>query len=212
MKVRIGKYINWVGPYQLVEKLFFWQEKYPNDTLAQRWDYQLSDRIGDWLANTWVNDFCQWVHAKRQRTVKIQIDCWDTWSADHTLSMIVVPMLKQLQDTKHGAPVVDVEDVPKNLRPTKLQFEKYKTTGEVDPKFFKRWDWVIDEMIFAMQEIAQYRPLEDQFYDSSQMDETADFTTQLKQMKIDIEGLNAYYDRVANGCRLFGKYFERLWS
>ena len=212
MKVRIGKYINWVGPYQLVEKLFFWQEKYPNDTLAQRWDYQLSDRIGDWLANTWVNDFCQWVHAKRQRTVKIQIDCWDTWSADHTLSMIVVPMLKQLQDTKHGAPVVDVEDVPKNLRPTKLQFEKYKTTGDVDPKFFKRWDWVLNEMIWAHEQIIN-NDSDGQFYDHSEAnDPNDDFTIQVSKIKVDKKGLKAHHDRINNGLRLFGKYYRALWD
>ena len=37
----------------------------------------------------------------------VKIDYWDTWSMDHTLSYIIVPMLKQLKATKHGAPYVD---------------------------------------------------------------------------------------------------------
>lgn len=28
----------------------------------------------------------------------VQIDEWDTWSMDHTLSLLIVPMLKQLKD------------------------------------------------------------------------------------------------------------------
>ena len=37
---------------------------------------------------------------------------------DHTLAMIIVPMLKQLKETKHGAPFVDDEDVPEELKST----------------------------------------------------------------------------------------------
>ncbi len=37
---------------------------------------------------------------------------------DYTLSHIVVPMLKQLKETKHGAPFVDDEDVPEELKST----------------------------------------------------------------------------------------------
>ena len=146
----------------------------------------------------------------KERKISVKLDRWDSWNADHTIAVIAAPLLIQLKENKQGAPLVDDEDVPEELKSTSAAPKENE--WDTDSNHFKRWDWVIDEMIFAMQEIAQYRPLEDQFYDSSQMDETADFTTQLKQMKIDIEGLNAYYDRVANGCRLFGKYFERLWS
>jgi hypothetical protein len=45
----------------------------------------------------------------------VKIDKWDTWSMDHTLAQIVLPMLKQLQATKHGSPLVEDEDVPEGL-------------------------------------------------------------------------------------------------
>jgi hypothetical protein len=48
----------------------------------------------------------------------IKIDKWDTWSMDHTLSPIILPMLKQLKEVKHGAPNVEDEDVPEHLRST----------------------------------------------------------------------------------------------
>jgi hypothetical protein len=48
----------------------------------------------------------------------VKIDRWDTWSMDSTLAQIVLPMLRQLQDTKHGAPFVDDDDVPEHLRST----------------------------------------------------------------------------------------------
>mgnify|MGYP003351523359 CR=1 FL=1 len=74
MKVYIGKYVNWIGPYQIMDAIFFWHEKYPKDKLAQRWDYRLHDRLGDWLASTWVNRFCNWVHSKQKRIEYVKLD------------------------------------------------------------------------------------------------------------------------------------------
>jgi len=63
----------------------------------------------------------------------VKIDRWDTWSMDHTLAKIILPMLKQLKDTKHGSAIVDLEDVPEELRGTstpdyddQLTFDFYK--------------------------------------------------------------------------------------
>jgi hypothetical protein len=54
----------------------------------------------------------------------IRIDPWDTWSMDHTLADIILPMLKQLRKTQHGAPCTDDEDVPEHLRSTKAKPKK----------------------------------------------------------------------------------------
>ena len=48
----------------------------------------------------------------KEQKVNVQIDKWDTWNMDATLAHIIVPMLKQLKATKHGAPYVADEDVP----------------------------------------------------------------------------------------------------
>ena len=85
----------------------------------------------------------------REQKVSVKIDPWDTWSMDHTLAHIVVPMLFQLKKTKHGAPHVDSEDVPEHLRPTQEELAAYNKDGTTDDKFFVRWDWVMDEIIFA---------------------------------------------------------------
>ena len=44
---------------------------------------------------------------KGERKIDIQIDRYDTWNMDHTLALIVLPMLKQLKKEKHGSPMVD---------------------------------------------------------------------------------------------------------
>jgi hypothetical protein len=113
---------------------------------------------------------------------------------DHTLAHIVLPMLKQLKETKHGSPNVDNEDVPINLRAPEEDVLKYKDLGETDPDFFKRWDWVLDEMIYAFDCKAN----KDEVY-----------------MRFDIKdriGMEKEQERISNGFRLFGKYYESLWD
>jgi len=129
---------------------------------------------------------------RREQKIKIRIDRWDTWSMDHTLAPIILPMLIQLKKEKHGAPCVDNVDVPKQLRATKKQIEAYGKKGEVDPKHFDRWDWVLDEMIYAFDCKAN----KDDVY-----------------MRIkDRDEMQKEQERISNGFRLFGKYYESLWD
>ena len=120
---------------------------------------------------------------------QITIHNWDTWSMDHTLSYIIVPMLIQLKETKHGSPNVDNDDVPEELRmPDRWYEENYSINGETDEQFFNRWDWVLDEMIWAFT------------YKRDNFDSLLDENREEAQA------------RMTNGFRLFGKYYESLWD
>jgi hypothetical protein len=220
MKVKIGKYPNWLGPYQLVEKIFFWARQKDEYGIEREADWVYS--IGDWLSHTWFGGWWSGVanswtdyHGKRQ--VKVRIDPWDTWSMDHTLAHIVVPMLVQLKETTHGAPYVDPKDVPAELQPKKLT-KKQKDDGETDTTHFERWDWVLDEMIFAFE--SKHNDWEEQFH-SGEVDRVFKdlengYTEWLEgpnhTFKIDMKGYKAYQKRISNGFRLFGKYYENLWD
>ena len=92
---------------------------------------------------------------RKNRAEKIEIEKFDTWSMDATLALIIHPMLIQLKETTHGAPVVSLEDVPEHLHATEESIAKYLESGE---------------------------------------------------------RLSAYQDRISNGFRLFGKYYENLWD
>jgi hypothetical protein len=151
MYVYIGPYVDWIGPYQIADKIFFWTEKYPLDEkLEERWDYKLKDRFGDWLNSTWVKKYCEWVHKRKQRAVDIHVDGYDVWSADHTLGLIILPVLKKLKEVKHGSPDIDDEDVPEELKSTSAPPKKHEY--DTDDNFHKRWDWVLDEMIWAFEQ------------------------------------------------------------
>lgn len=142
--------------------------------------------------------------------VDVHIDKWDTWSMDHTLAHIVLPMLRQLKETKHGAPNVDDEDVPEELRmPDGWYDEKYSRNGETDPHFFERWDWILDEMIWAFEQKTM-DDWNDQYYGPFIPDEKEPLGGEFEW--IDHDGLNAHQERMTKAFKLFGKYYENLWD
>jgi hypothetical protein len=200
MKVYIGPYKYWFGPYQLA------------DTLQRVGvSEEKCHRIGKWLADTWVYDFLEWVSSKRKRTIIVKIDNYDTWSMDHTLSHIVVPMLKQLKETTHGSALVDDEDVPEHLRSTAPGARDGCEEWDSDKFLHARWEWAMGEMIWAHEQQLDDEA-HDRFFDHSAVDKKLDLNEQISQIKVDQEGLDAWQKRKQNGFRLFGKYYEGLWD
>jgi hypothetical protein len=140
---------------------------------------------------------------------------------NHTLAMIVLPMLKQLKETKQGSPEVDYEDVPKHLRPDfdrlQLHVEGKIEHWEIDNTVHERWEWVLDEMIYAF-EIESNDDWEDQFHSGEsdwKWEKREDGTSEMVKgpnhtYVVDHEGMKAINTRKDNGIRLFGKYYNGL--
>lgn len=204
MKVYKNKYKNhWISPYTIVEKIVFWKN-WEDSSYEEPWVKK---------ANQILEPVClgiQWIWDKVDRQIDyVKIDYWDTWSMDSTLSNIILPMLKQLQATKHGAPFVDDEDVPEDLRSTVVpKVEEWDT----DSNHFLRWDWVLNEMIFAFEHLVD-DSWEDQFWtgDYDVAKEVGDSGWQGTR-KWDKEGQKAVELRINNGLKLFGKYYRNLWD
>ena len=214
MRVNIGPYTNYIGPYQIADAIFFWCEKYPEDKLEERWDYRAKDWLGDWLAkdsngkDSKFTKFCTWVNEHKKRKVKIHIDRYDVWSADHTLALIILPMLKTLKETKQGSGCIDPADVPDHLWPTVVPGP---SNNYEDDTIHTRYEWFLDELIWTFEQMVDDDD-ESKFYDHSAVDDSASLNNQIRQIKTDWDGLHAHKDRIANGLRLFGKYFQTLWD
>ena len=202
MKVYLSKYrYHWISPYTVLEKVFFWREIDYDEPIIDKW----SDRLTPICQG--VQKVLDFIHPKINY---VKIDRWDTWSMDYTLSFIVVPMLKQLKETKHGAPFVDDEDVPEELKSTSAPPKENE--WDTDENHFKRWDWTLNEMIWAFEQNLDNNS-EEKFFDHAEWDEKEkDFGKNLHKIKIDQPGLKAHQDRKANGFRLFGKYYQGLWD
>ena len=210
MKVKIGKYKNYLGPYQIADKIFFWQKKYPEDEfISNRWDYKIKDSFADWLANTKINSLCKLIDKFRKRNIKVRIDYYDTWSMDNTLAYIIAPMLKQLKETKHGSPFIDDEDVPENIR--SINAKPKENDYDVDEYHHDRWNYVLNEMIWAFEQ-KNDDDAENQFYDYSESNDKMPWEDGYIPSEYDKAGHYQWQHRKDNGFKLFGKYYESLWD
>jgi hypothetical protein len=213
MKIDIGPYRSDIIPVRRWESRYeFWrgylaEEEY---TKVDRFVFGFFNKLYDLVSplNQWSNS--------RTRKLNVQIDDYDVWSADHTLGIIITPVLKKLKEIKHGSPSVDNEDVPEELRSTEKDW-----LGTTDSKYEARWNYVLDEMIWAFGQ----HGLEDdteQYYDNIDQlevvfnDSKLSFNHQKDLSKPpyfrDDEGLKKHEERKANGRRLFAKYYEALWD
>jgi hypothetical protein len=201
MKIYMGPYKNWFGPYHLVQKLFWFLSEEKQDIIA--------DKIP-------MAPFRFIEKLKGKRKIKIHIDGYDVWNMDDTLAHIIVPMLKLVKEDKQGAPYTDDEDVPDELKSTSAPPKE--KDYYLDDNHFKRWEWIVDEMIWAFEQ--KITDWEQQFY-SGNIDhswketETGSFELvdgPKDTFKVDKEGMEKHHARMKNGFRLFGKYYEALWN
>lgn len=223
MRVDIGKHINWVGPYQLAEKILFWMPKYDENGHRN----ETVHKFGRWLAKdknenpTWLTNLCEWIHSKRSRRVKIRVDAYDTWDADSTMAMIILPLLEQLHATKHGSGFVDDSDVPDGLGLRSTEAPPRENKWDTDDNFSKRYDWVMCEIIWTFRQLHPDCDWEAKFHSGEhdlnfEQIEGSENYQLVKGPKdthqFDAEGHAKYSARIDNGLRLFGKYYRSLWD
>ena len=219
MKIYFTNYRNhWLSPYTILEKVIFWREIDYDEPMIEKW----SDRLLP-FCQAWQK-FLDFVHPEIKF---VKIDRYDTWNMDSTLGLIILPMLKQLKNDKHGSPSVDDEDVPEELKSTGAPAKENE--WDTDENWFKRWDWVIDEMIFAFEhklnrdwEDAYRKGEHDMLWVPVDKDgnEVPKADAKFFQMKrgpndtyeCDYDGMQLVENRIANGFRLFGKYYQGLWD
>ena len=223
MKIYIGPYrnrINW--PWRIKDWYFakrFGRFNYDYDESDYTWFDHVVDKCIDGISvpiNKYINE--PWLD-KRERKVKVRIDNYDVWSADHTLALIIHPILIKLKNTKHGSPLVDDEDVPEHLRSTSAPPKENE--WDTDDNLEARWNWVLDEMIWTFEQGTKDDYNDSMFY-SGEVDWAfeKDSDSKLSRVmngpnhtfEVDREGQKAHYDRIKNGLRLFAKHYFALWD
>lgn len=224
MKVYISKYrSHWFSPYTLFEKIFFWKDWAKEDgPNYPEWVEKTSNKL------TPISKGVQWVLDKiHPRVEYVKVDRWDTWNMDSTLAPIILPMIKQLRDTKHGSALVDMEDVPEHMRTTEtedwdsqLTFDFYREADlqKVECDVHTRWNWVVDEMIFAFESYTydweeKYRSgVHDIRFETMEDGLNKMVKGPNDTYECDYDGLKKEQDRIDNGLRLFGRYYRGLWD
>lgn len=208
MKVLLGPYTNWIGPYQIAEKIMFWRDKYEDERVHA---------FGTWLAerkdgsDTWLTKACNWIHKFKKRQEYVRIDRYDYWNVDHTLSLIIAPLLVALKAHKHGSGYIDDADVPEHLRSTAPGARDGCEQWDSDHNLHKRYEWFLDELIWAFT-AHKSDDEHDQFYDHGEKIPGEDLMQSIGRIKVDHAGLDAHNARKQHAFDMFGKYFQTLWD
>jgi hypothetical protein len=237
MKVYISKpHDHWISPYTMLDYAFFWTDwsKCSRDRRIRSLEEESKFIAHPEWVERWANRLepisktIQWVwDCVHPKIDYVKIDYWDTWSMDYTLSPIILPMLKQLKAKQHGAGFVDDDDVPEELKSTSAPPKENE--WDTDSNHFARWDYVLDEMIFAFS-CKVDNSWEDKFrsgvmdlitvpvdQDGNEVPKGEHKYWQMKDgpkntYKCDYEGMRVVEERIQNGFRLFGRYYQNLWD
>jgi hypothetical protein len=225
-----------IGPYRSdLIPVYSWERRYDYMRMAQTDNYSFNEDDYTWYdkvvygifsgLSTLFRPLNRWSNSRKRR-VKVHIDEYDVWSADHTLSMIIAPLLKKLKETKNGVPFVDNDDVPEELHVDKKDDNEWTDEDHINGE--AKWEWVLDEMIWTFDQYAMPND-DDQFYHNVDQLEilfkpfedkkgwnSVKFNHQKDSTKpaywVDHEGKKKHHERKANGLRLFAKYYENLWD
>jgi len=93
MKVYISNYRHhWLSPYTILKFVCFWEK---DDGVFYNLEDKPDHKYEKWI--NMLNPICigiqkvlDFIHPKIEY---VKIDRWDTWSMDHTLAYIILPML-----------------------------------------------------------------------------------------------------------------------
>lgn len=163
-----------------------------------------------------IGDFPE--DATGERETVIRIDPYDTWSMDHTLALVIAPMLKQLKATKQGSPLVNDEDLPEDMRLGR------RDSGQKDDAYYHQlhanWEWAMDEMIWAFETIAEddetshwFDPYEEHEVVEDAIDRIIVSGAERRAIgKFNKDKYEAHMSRLRRGTTLFGRYYQSLWD
>ena len=194
MKIYIGPYRhNLIDTHYLEITYDLWRAE-KDKTKIDGFVYSALD-----IVNRLVSPINRW-YSNRKRKIKIHIDNYDVWSMDHTLALIILPMLNKLKESTHGAPYIAPIDVPEHIRPKE---EASPDNGYIDDTHYERWAYVLDEMIWAFEQHAADNEWSMKFI---VYDEDGNFRN------FDKDGHDKHRERVLNGRILFARYYTALWD
>ena len=159
-----------------------------------------------WTVQNWFKNLrysiktIKWFY---QRGSRGWADC-DWWNMSYYLASVIIPMLKEIKEKKHGVPCALDEN-----------FEEAE----------KKWDIIVDEMIEAFE--AAKRIIDDDYYEEVSGDRFDD----VGSMDFSTESLNKFLDSIPHSevlqwvamskadqkiffkkGKLFIKYFFSLWD
>jgi len=156
----------------------------------------------------------------KERKIDIRIDKWDTWGMDHTLALIILPMLKQIKANKQGSPGSLPEFQQISDQYPQLCFDFY-ADGNQDAwdAGHKHWIEILDKMIWSFEQVLDDDWEEQYWIVKPEIDwDHMASKSGVKEIKwkvrgeCDWKGRSEHLSRIEEGLELFGKYYQDLWD
>lgn len=156
-----------------------------------------------------LDDCCQWLLnisynkiVRKDTKVKVKFKYVDLYSLDYTLSLIILPLLKEFNGKKQGIPMVDNNDLPEDLKLSDAILDVVYNGKECESDIRKTYEeraqmaynYIIDKMIWSFERISKG----EDFYPEWEND----FNPELQK---------DYDKKIQEGLNLFGKYYRTLW-
>jgi hypothetical protein len=153
-------------------------------------------------------------NSRTRRKISVKIHAYDAFSADTTLAIIVAPLVKRVKADNHGVPVCFLPNDYNDHDPASLELAS------------KKWDEILDKIIWAMEQIANCEPNSPELTRAKGVTRKEGHKRFWKRLEGELnetpeeeiawedyrEKTRAYHIRVQEGCELFGKYFQNLWT
>ena len=141
---------------------------------------------------------------------------------DHTLALIILPMLKQLKETKHGAPGDMIEFDQTTNTSSQESFDFYKEGDQAAwDAGHKRWDGILDDIIWSFEQILdedwdeQYWKTKPELDMNDYPEDEGKITFPVRwkvEGECDWAGRQKHSEKIQHGFDLFGKYYQNLWD
>jgi hypothetical protein len=221
MRVKIGPYKNWFGPYQFADLLQY--VGVSEDTC-----YKIGERIPAW-------PFLFIEKIKPKRTVKVHVDKYDIWSADHTLAAVIGPVLRAMIGKKQGVPGNMLPD-EYNVLVSSKEFWKEDTDGPLHRKAnmmldeaSEKWESLLEHMAWSFEEYNK-DDWDEQYWSGElgdwKVEETSEIAvdpvTEKKETvsrslnfgnrTCDWDARQKHWEKMHDGIKLFGEHFPSLWT
>lgn len=163
-----------------------------------------------------------------ERKLSVQVDRWDTYSLDHTLALIVLPLLLQLRQNMMGVPSDFTRsvggDTDSNYCFDFIDLDK----DEVFDKGCKQWEETLDKMIWSFQQLVMddydnkyhhgnmkigWKPVEITDPTTGKLTKAYEMVDENPEEHwYDHVGHMLHEERIQEGLDLFAKYYRNLWD
>jgi hypothetical protein len=164
----------------------------------------------------------------KERKIDVLVERWDTYSVDHTLAFIMLPLLLQLKDTMQGVPGEFTQSVGSDTDGNYCFDFIQDDQDEVFDTNCKKWYDTLDKIIWSFQQIIDddysnkyhhgdmkigWKPITLPNPITGVVEEMYEMVDENpNEHWYDYLGHQLHEDKIQEGFELFGKYFRSLWD